>query len=867
MSGNAVCPLLGILREINLLSPPQLEEISRSPLATNLDPKLLAKELVQARWLTPYQVNQLLQGRGKELVIGQFRLLDRLGESSLGKVFKAFNVPANRIVALQVIPKERFPSAAAAARFCAEIQAIQQINHPHVLFTFGLTPLTDAYALVLEFPEGIDLGQYVQRVGPLPVLVACKYIHQAAQGLQVVHEKGKVHRCIRPSSLFLAQAPGAATSGTPTHNGTIKVLDLGLGGYVQPAAEYLAPEQASNPTGSDIRSDLYSLGCTFYFLLAGRPPFQGTSIAQLLQKHQGEAPPALTNFRSDAPLGVLSVVDKLLAKRPQDRFQTPSELVAALQFAVVGQGGANSTSTVPAVAPWVSPASRTSPSAAAGRLGSAKPTNEKSQPSGRKKGSWLVPSIAAGVVLLVGGAIAVALLYPKLFSTSSPSVAEATQPEDLMPSTTDRGSTATAKSEPDPKVEPKEEPKPKVEPKEEPKPKVEPKEEPKPKVEPQPKGEPADDVPALIKQLKDKDESVRLRAVKRIEKLGRAAKEAVPALTEALKDSDEDVRTVAKRALDVLNDSVQKEELAALILQLKDKDETSRLQAAKKLGQLGASAAEAIPALTSALKDPDADVRGVAKKSIESIQIAAKGGNPALVEIAKWLKSKQQSERVKATLALGKLGAEGKELSTALIESMIERWPTNKEDFFDALEKINPAIHKPVLTLLIDQAFIPRREALENIEKLSLEGKPTLPVLLLLHQAGQLASGKNAGYEIQYLAGKALVVMSRIAPQDKAVIQAVITLISTNPRLPTRRGDDLSPIELAIEMKIDPKILVPALLAALGNQQARYSAIVALGKVGPEAKSGIPALNKFRFDSDQQIRDAAMEALKKIQDK
>jgi serine/threonine protein kinase len=341
MAGKRVASFIDNLRDSQLLPSQQLDEVARSPLAQGDDPMPLARELLQRQTLTSYQINQLVRGRGKELSLGAYRLQDRLGEGGMGEVFKAFHQPMNRLVALKVIRKEKLAKPEMVGRFYQEVRAAAQLNHPNVVIAYDAGQANDTHFFAMELVEGIDLAKYVKEKGPLPVAPACAFIRQAALGLQHAHEKGLVHRDIKPANLLLTRAPGAQGFGL------VKILDFGLArlqslggdnmgndltktGMVVGTPDYLAPEQARNSRSVDIRADLYSLGCTFFYLLAGRPPFKGEHLTEILLQHQSDPPPPLSTFRKDVPAGVQEIVGRLLAKKPDDRYQTPAELAAAL---------------------------------------------------------------------------------------------------------------------------------------------------------------------------------------------------------------------------------------------------------------------------------------------------------------------------------------------------------------------------------------------------------------------------------------------------------------------------------------------------------------------------------------------------------
>ncbi len=352
--------LLDLLRQSNLLTPEQLAALAREPAADADDPQLLAKFLVQKRWLTRFQISQVLQGKAKALVLGAYRVLDCIGEGGMGNVFKAHHVPMNRTVALKLIRKEKLANPGAVRRFYQEAQTAAQLIHPNIVLAYDAGQLGARHFLAMEFVDGIDLARLVRKSGPLPVIQACDYIRQAALGLQHAYERGVVHRDIKPANLLV-------TAGSPA---VVKILDMGLArlatanqtsgvthdGAVLGTPDYLAPEQALDSKNADIRSDIYSLGCTFYFLLTGRPPYQGGSLTEILLKHQMEPLVPPEKVRSDVPPAVGVIVGKLLAKRPEDRFQTPAEAAASLEPFCRGDFSATAiTAAVPdAEADWQS---------------------------------------------------------------------------------------------------------------------------------------------------------------------------------------------------------------------------------------------------------------------------------------------------------------------------------------------------------------------------------------------------------------------------------------------------------------------------------------------------------------------------------
>lgn len=374
MASASVRDLVEVLIQSRLLQTAQLEELSVGPCARITDPRELAQEILRRGWLTPYQINQILQGKTDELQLGSYLLLERLGEGGMGQVFKARHKTLDRIVALKLIKKDNLDNPLALSRFQREIRAVAQLSHPNIVHAFDADQVEGNFFLAMEYVEGLDLAHLIKQEGPLEVPRACDYVRQAALGLQHAHERGFVHRDIKPANLLVTKPNPKGRGGSaflvrpgtgPSRWGLVKVLDLGLArchgpdpnqasthltqlGSLMGTPEFIAPEQVRNSHTSDIRADLYSLGCTLYFLLAGRPPFhQGTVMEKLLAHQTDTAPPVEEVRRSrliarfsgenwsdafaEVPTEVVELLRLLMAKRPEDRLQHPAELVAHLE--------------------------------------------------------------------------------------------------------------------------------------------------------------------------------------------------------------------------------------------------------------------------------------------------------------------------------------------------------------------------------------------------------------------------------------------------------------------------------------------------------------------------------------------------------
>ena len=265
----------------------------------------------------------------------RYRILQALGEGGMGTVFKAEHKVMGRTVALKVINRKLMARSEIVERFRTEVKAAAQLAHPNIVTAHDAEEANGLHFLVMEYVEGFSLDRYVARRGPLPPNLACQLIRQAALGLQHAHEKGMVHRDIKPHNLMI------------TRKGQVKILDFGLARLAQDAGalnttapnlvlgtpDFLAPEQARNSHMVDIRADLYALGCTLYFMLTGRTPFGGDNVYEKLIAHTTAEAEPITSYRTDVPASVEAIVYKLLSKKPEDRFSTPAELATALAAA------------------------------------------------------------------------------------------------------------------------------------------------------------------------------------------------------------------------------------------------------------------------------------------------------------------------------------------------------------------------------------------------------------------------------------------------------------------------------------------------------------------------------------------------------
>lgn len=347
-------PSLAILKDAILESGLVTEQDLAGQIAANNDDP---QQLITKGLLTRFQLDALIAGRGASLRIGNYDILDRLGAGGMGTVFKARHRRMKRIVALKVLAANLSENPLFVKRFQREVETIAALGHPNVVMAYDADEADVGHFLVMEFVSGSDLAACVERTGPFSVAAAVDAILQSAKGLAYAHTQGIIHRDIKPHNLLRDQ------------NGIIKVTDLGLArlnhGHDGPAdgaevtmaggaigtVDYMPPEQAVDATTIDHRADIYSLGCTLYYLLAGKPPYAGATLVSILLKHRDGEIPSLQALRNDVPEALDSLFRRMLAKTPEQRVQQMEEVVSELTAiaSTLGPATANplmTTSTV-----------------------------------------------------------------------------------------------------------------------------------------------------------------------------------------------------------------------------------------------------------------------------------------------------------------------------------------------------------------------------------------------------------------------------------------------------------------------------------------------------------------------------------------
>jgi len=328
------------LRDSGVLAAEDLDAaiVQSQELGSGGDAEPIAKRLVSDAKLTPYQLAAICERRFDLLRIGAYQVFDRLGEGGMGTVYKARHERMKRLVAIKVLARSVAESEAFLQRFQREVETVARLSHPNIVMAFDAGESALGPYLVMEFVDGRDLATDVRMSGPLAVGPAIDAVIQAARGLGYSHGQGIIHRDIKPANLIRDD------------NGTTKVADLGLArlssaltkpgdskgsltqaGNIVGTVDFLGPEQAVDSTSIDHRADIYSLGCTLYYLLTSRPPYEAETVMAALLKHRDAPIPLLSAARPGIPVALDAIFARMVAKKPEDRYQSMAEVIAALE--------------------------------------------------------------------------------------------------------------------------------------------------------------------------------------------------------------------------------------------------------------------------------------------------------------------------------------------------------------------------------------------------------------------------------------------------------------------------------------------------------------------------------------------------------
>jgi len=295
------------------------------------DAEALARALAADGKISKYQSAVLLQGKPQALAFGHYVLVSQLGSGASGHVFKARHKNSARDVAIKVLAAEVAQDPTSVKRFRREVEAAGRLEHRHIVRAVDAGEFNGQHYLVMEYVDGADLASIVKSRGPLPVDEAVHCILQAAEGFRFAHEAGVVHRDVKPGNLLLDK------------NGTVRILDLGLVRFegegdgltatqqVMGTVDYMSPEQSADTKRADARADIYSLGVTLWYLLTGRRMYDSKNMVERIMMHRSAPIPSLTSVRHEVPPALDAVFRRMVAKRPDDRYQTMAEVGRALQ--------------------------------------------------------------------------------------------------------------------------------------------------------------------------------------------------------------------------------------------------------------------------------------------------------------------------------------------------------------------------------------------------------------------------------------------------------------------------------------------------------------------------------------------------------
>lgn len=289
----------------------------------------LASHLIDSGLITRWHTEKLLAGKYKGFFLGKYKLLGHLGSGGMSNVYLAQHRVSGQFRAIKVLPKGKVSDKSYLDRFYLEARAAASLNHPNVVRIYDICKAQETHYMVMEYVKGRDLYEIVKENGPLSFTQAAEVTIQAAEGLIHAHQRKLVHRDIKPANLL------------KTDRGDVKILDLGLAlvnqddsesltvlynEKVMGTADYLSPEQAVNSHQVDHRADIYSLGCTLYFLLTGHPPFPNGTLAQRIAMHQSQTPADIRDSRPSCPAALVQVCQKMMNKDVEGRYNSCREL-------------------------------------------------------------------------------------------------------------------------------------------------------------------------------------------------------------------------------------------------------------------------------------------------------------------------------------------------------------------------------------------------------------------------------------------------------------------------------------------------------------------------------------------------------------
>jgi eukaryotic-like serine/threonine-protein kinase len=334
---NSVEELIQLIRKSGMIDENKLSGyIQRRQFTRGLptDVRDFADEMVRDGVMTSFQAEQFLLGKWRGFTIGKYKLLERVGVGGMGQVFLCEHMFMKKRVAIKVLPPAKAEQPAALGRFYREARAAGSLEHPNIVRTHDIDQDGNLHFIVMDYVDGPNLLDVVKKNGQMDIGRAVSYIRQVATALDFAFRNKIIHRDIKPGNVLIDR------------KGVARILDMGLARFINDhsdqltvkyddkivlgTADYVAPEQVANSHSVDIRADIYAMGGTFYFLLAGHPPFPTGTVSQKLLWHRTKEPTAIRAIRPEVPDGLAAIIAKMMAKDPKARYQTPAQVVAEL---------------------------------------------------------------------------------------------------------------------------------------------------------------------------------------------------------------------------------------------------------------------------------------------------------------------------------------------------------------------------------------------------------------------------------------------------------------------------------------------------------------------------------------------------------
>jgi serine/threonine protein kinase len=357
---NTAEEVIQLIRKSGMIDEQKLQEyLQRRELTRGLpdDPREFCDELVRDGIVTYFQAEQFMLGKWRGFTIGKYKLLERVGVGGMGQVFLCEHMFMKKRVAVKVLPPAKAEQPAALGRFYREARAAGSLAHPNIIRTHDIDQDGNLHFIVMDYINGSNLLDTVKKFGPMDVGRATSHIKQVADALDYAFRSGIIHRDVKPGNVLV------------DHRGQAHVLDMGLARFfkdhtdqltikyddkiVLGTADYVAPEQVANSHAVDIRADIYALGATFYFLLAGHPPFPTGTVSQKLLWHRTKEPTPIRQVRPEVPEELAQILARMMAKEPKARYQTPAQVAAELAAWVPAEVPLPASEELPNLSPAV----------------------------------------------------------------------------------------------------------------------------------------------------------------------------------------------------------------------------------------------------------------------------------------------------------------------------------------------------------------------------------------------------------------------------------------------------------------------------------------------------------------------------------